>query len=296
MFENGATGVNRCKAADVMGFDPRRYEREMREAQRKAEAAAKREVDRVNREIAAHNRKVEQANKKAVDDYNREVDRANRENKRRVDQYNREAQQHNRQVEEQNRRAAEAHNRQIAAANRHNAKVIAELNQRLRAAESGPRYTEAELTLADRLQAALPAADQREVDTFLSYARIDGVEVGAELRERLEGFEVTVWFDEVSIEPGKSQARQMDMGLQKARAGIALLTPAYLAGRFWTERELGALLHKETLIPVLHGVSFEDVAEYSGILPDLAGFETARDSVEVIAEKIAAAVLGGGEQ
>lgn len=44
-------------------------------------------------------------------------------------------------------------------------------------------------------------------------------------------------------------------------------------------------------IPVLHGVSFGQVAEYSGILPDLAGFETSRDSVEVIAQKIAAALV-----
>ena len=43
--------------------------------------------------------------------------------------------------------------------------------------------------------------------------------------------------------------------------------------------------------PVLHNVTFEQVAEYSGVLPDLAGFETARDSVEVIAQKIAAALL-----
>jgi len=63
----------------------------------------------------------------------------------------------------------------------------------------------------------------------------------------------------------------MDAGLRKARSGIALLTPAYLAGRFWTERELGVLLSKETLIPVLHNVTFEDVRQYSGILPDLAG-------------------------
>ncbi len=70
-----------------------------------------------------------------------------------------------------------------------------------------------------------------------------------------------------------------------------MLTAAYLAGRFWTERELGALLTKPTLIPVLHSVTFEDVAEYSGILPDLAGFTTSRDSVRVIAEKIAVAVL-----
>lgn len=48
---------------------------------------------------------------------------------------------------------------------------------------------------------------------------------------------------------------------------------------------------QETLIPVLHNVTFEQVAEYSGILPDLAGFETARDSVQDIAAKIAAAIL-----
>jgi hypothetical protein len=42
---------------------------------------------------------------------------------------------------------------------------------------------------------------------------------------------------------------------------------------------------------MLHGVTFNDVADYSGILPDLAGFTTDRDSVRVIAEKIAAAVL-----
>ncbi len=83
----------------------------------------------------------------------------------------------------------------------------------------------------------------------------------------------------------------MDRGLRSARCGIALLTPAYLTGRFWTERELGALLHKDTLIPVLHGVTFEDVAQYSGILPDLAGFETSRDEIRTIAEKIAAAIL-----
>jgi hypothetical protein len=44
---------------------------------------------------------------------------------------------------------------------------------------------------------------------------------------------------------------------------------------------------------VLDGVTFEQVAEYSGILPDLAGFETERDSLEAIAQKIAAAVLTG---
>jgi len=252
----------------------------MRAAQRKAEAQVKREVD-------AYNRKVEQHNRKAVTDYNRDVDRVNRENQRRADA-------HNRKVEQHNRKAVTAYNRGVDSVNAHNQAVISNLHQQLRSASSGPRYTPSEQALADRIENAVAQRDDREWHTFLSYARIDGADTGNALRHHLEALGVTVWFDEIAIVPGRSQALQMDKGLQKARAGIILLTPAYLVGRFWTERELGALLHKETLIPVLHDVTFDEVAEYSGILPDLAGFETSRDSVQVIAEKIAAAVLGAG--
>jgi hypothetical protein len=256
------------------GFDRGRFEREMRAAQRKAEEEARRHAQRAEREI------------------NREIDRVNRENQRRVDEYNRKVDAANKRevdrVNRENQRRVDEYNRKV---DRHNRAVIDDLNRQLRAASAGPRYTVGEEALADRVQRAVAQQPEREFDVFLSYARIDGSDVGRALREELEGFGVTVWFDEVAIVPGKSQARQMDQGLQRARAGIAVLTPAYLAGRFWTERELGALLHKDTLIPVLHGVTFEEVKEYSGILPDLAGFETSRDSVGVIAQKIAAAVV-----
>jgi TIR domain len=254
----------------MAGFDARRLEREMRAAQQKgqrqAEAEYRRNVAKVNREI----------------------DRVNRENKRRIDAHNQRVEQQRKRVIDQRNREIRNHNRKAEA---HNNRVIEDLNRQLRAASSGPRYTLSEEALADRVRHALPR-DDREWDSFLSYARIDGAEVGAELRDLLEGFGASVWFDEISIRPGQSQSRQMDLGLQKAKAGIVLLTPAYIAGRFWTERELGALLGKETLIPVLHNVTFEDVRQYSGILPDLAGFETARDSIEVIAQKIAVALLG----
>jgi hypothetical protein len=251
-----------------VSFDPRKLERELRAAQRRAEAEYKRQVDQ----------------------YNREVARVNRENQRRVDEHNRKAEQHNRRVLAEHNRRVERVNAHNRAADAHNHAVITDLNRQLRLASAGPRYTLEEQALADRVQAAVALQDEREWDTFLSYARIDGAEVGARLRQGLGGLGVSVWFDEIAITPGKSQALQMDKGLQKARAGIVLLTPAYLVGRFWTERELGALLHKETLIPVLHQVTFAEVSEYSGILPDLAGFETAKDSIEVIAQKIAAAV------
>jgi len=252
--------------------------------------------------------KLRAAQREAERKIKAEVDRVNRENKRRVDEYNRKADQHNRQVVEAQQRRVNAYNAEVARVNAHNQRVnaqnqqantrnratVAELNRQLRSAVTGPRYTPAEQSLADRLQERAAQHPEREHDAFLSYARIDGADVGVALREELDRLGASVWFDEVAIVPGKSQALQMDKGLRSARCGIALLTPAYLTGRFWTERELGALLHKETLIPVLHNVTFAQVAEYSGILPDLAGFETARDSIQDIAAKIAAAILRAG--
>jgi hypothetical protein len=227
---------------------------------------------------------MQEAQRRAQRQLQQEIDRINRANKRAVDE-------HNRKVDAHNRKVIETYNAGVRKVNAHNQKVIADLNRQLRSSVSTIRYTEPERQLADRVHTAVASLDPREYDTFLSYARIDGAEIASQLKDELEALGVAVWFDEVAIVPGRSQSLQMDAGLRKARSGITLLTPAYLAGRFWTERELGALLNKETLIPVLHNVTFEDVKQYSGILPDLAGFTTKNDSVEDIAKKIAAAVL-----
>lgn len=231
--------------------------RKLQAAQRQAEQDLKRRVDAYNREVEARNRKVEAQNRTAINNYNRAVA------------------QHNRRADAHNRRVIDEINRWLAAASRPQVEI---------------RYTPAEQELVDRVHGAVPV-DDREYDLFCSYARIDGGAVAKELHAALEALGLIVWFDEVAIRPGKSMALQMDQGLRKARAGVVVLTPAYLTGRFWTERELGALLHKDTLIPILHKVTFDDVKEYSGILPDLAGFTTQKDTVAEIAAKIAAAVL-----
>ena len=270
------------------------YQRQVREYQRK--------VDDYNRQVARENqRRVDDYNremKRRVDEYNRQVER---ENQRAVDEYNRQARRHNEEVQRQvdkanreNQRQLDAYNRQVTSVNQHNRKVdasnkavITDLARRL----NTTRYSPQEEELSQRIAEAVAAHDDREWDIFLSYAQIDGAQVGRELCAHLKDLGVRVWFDEVVLQPGGSQARQMDRGLAKAHCGVALLTPAYIAGRFWTERELGALLGKSTLIPVFHNVTVDQVKEYSGILPDLVGFETVKHSVAEIADKIADAVL-----
>lgn len=219
---------------------------------------------------------------------NREIKRVNDQNRRVVADYNRKVEAQNRRAVADYNRKAETHNRKADAQNK---KVVDDINRRLAAADR-PRviYTQKEQGLVERVQEAVPI-ETRDYDLFLSYAGIDGSTMATELHDELRRLGLAVWFAPIAINPGKSQALQMDQGLARARAGVVVLTPAYLAGRFWTQRELGALLHKDTLIPVLHGVTFADVAEYSGILPDLAGFTTDRDTVAEIAAKIAGAIL-----
>lgn len=264
----------------------REYQRKIDDHNRKVAREYERQVNDYNRKVDAHNRQVVRDRQRAIDEYNRQARRHNEEVQRRVDKANQE-----------NQRQLDAYNRHVVSVNDHNRKVdaqnkaaIADLSQRL----NSVRYSPQEEELAQRVAEAVAAQDAREWDIFLSYAQIDGAEVGRELCALLQELGVRVWFDEVVLQPGVSQALQMDKGLAQAHCGIALLTPAYIAGRFWTERELGALLGKKTLIPVLHGVNFKQVAEYSGILPDLVGFETAEHSIAEIADKIAQAVLRQG--
>jgi hypothetical protein len=261
---------------------------------RQIQQRLQREAREQQRKIDQYHRNVERAQKKTVDDFNREVRKINAANQAQVKAVN----EYNRKIAERNKanfQRVQTFNSEVNRQNTQNdnnsKRLLSDIKQQLRSPSSSIRYTPTEERLADRVYEAVSKSDSREYDVFLSYAKIDGYETASKLRDELEKLEISVWFDEVAIIPGKSQSLQMDSGLKKAIAGIAVLTPAYLAGRFWTERELGVLLNKEILIPVLKGCTFEDVKEYSGILPDLAGFVIDLDeTVETVALKIAPAV------
>jgi len=88
----------------------------------------------------------------------------------------------------------------------------------------------------------LVAADHapREHDVYLCHASPDKP-AARMLREALEERDLNVWFDETRLVLGESQSIQMDRGIASSRVGVVLVTPAFLKGRRWTERELGAM-------------------------------------------------------
>ena len=84
--------------------------------------------------------------------------------------------------------------------------------------------------------------------------------------------------------------REIDKGLAKSRAGIVLVTPAFLKrikGEGVAEKELSALLAKDRLIPIVHNTTYDDLRDVSPLLGSRSGLDTSEDSLDEVASKLA---------
>jgi hypothetical protein len=127
-------------------------------------------------------------------------------------------------------------------------------------------------------------------DLFLCHAWDDRRGVATELNDLLDAEGVSVWFSEKDILLGQPFMREIDRGLAKSRAGLVLITPAFLKrvdNRGVSDKELSELLSRDQLIPVVHGTTYDEVRKVSPLLGSRNGLDTAEDFMEVIAIKIA---------
>lgn len=86
--------------------------------------------------------------------------------------------------------------------------------------------------------------------------------------------------------------REIDKGLRNSRVGIVLVTSALLKSieaEGVAEKELAVLLSSRRVIPVLHGVGFDDLNDVSPMLASHAGLSTKESSLDSVAAKLAAA-------
>jgi hypothetical protein len=141
------------------------------------------------------------------------------------------------------------------------------------------------------------AAEQARVnpdrrDLFLCHAWPDRQGSAAELHGHLKTNGATVWFSEEDIPLGSLMTREIDKGLRNSRIGIVLVTPALLESiknEGIAEKELAVLLGSNRVIPVTHGVTFDQLYDVSPMLASHAGLSTAESSLDDVAAKIAAA-------
>jgi hypothetical protein len=128
-------------------------------------------------------------------------------------------------------------------------------------------------------------------DLFLCHAWPDRAGDALAFYDRLTDLDVKVWFSEKDVPLGASLMHQIDKGMRNSRVGIVLVTPAMLealkSDTSISVKELSALLATDRVIPVVHGVTFEELRDVSPLLAARSGLSTADSSLEDVAAKLA---------
>lgn len=159
-------------------------------------------------------------------------------------------------------------------------------------ANSPVTYTADEVAALDRYRTKIEAVGPRaeSYDLFLCHAWDDRREAATELHDLLDALDVKVWFSERDIILGQPFMREIDKGLAKSRIGLVLITPAFLKrikNGGVSDKELSQLLARDLLIPVAHGVSYEEIGDESPLLASRHGLNTDDDTMDDIAKKVA---------
>jgi len=136
------------------------------------------------------------------------------------------------------------------------------------------------------------AAVVPEWDIFVSHASEDKADFVRPLAERLVSHGLRVWLDEVNLTVGDSLNRKIEAALSMSRFGVVVVSPSFLR-KEWPRRELDGLTAREhdggkVILPVWHGVKFEDVQKCSPMLASRLAVDSARGVDHVVDELLRA--------
>lgn len=152
-------------------------------------------------------------------------------------------------------------------------------------------YTASEVRALSPIRKSIEEQGLRpdKYDVFLCHAWDDRRETAKELNDALERVGVSVWFSENAVRLGSNLMREIDKGLSKSRAGLVLVTKSFIKrikAEGVADKELSALLARDLLVPIVHGVTYDDLREESPLLASRSELDTADDTMEEIATKI----------
>ena len=152
-------------------------------------------------------------------------------------------------------------------------------------------YTAAEVRALSPVRESIEKQGPRpdKYDVFLCHAWDDRRTAAKDLNDALENAGVSVWFSENTVLLGSNLMREIDKGLSKSRAGLVLVTESFIKrikAEGVADKELSALLARDLLVPIVHGVTYDDLREESPLLASRSGLDTADDTMEEIATKI----------
>jgi hypothetical protein len=140
-----------------------------------------------------------------------------------------------------------------------------------------------------------PKETDQKKDVFISHASEDKPYVEP-LVAKLEEASISVWYDRLVLEWGDDLRSRIDNGLANCRYGIVVLSKAFLGKKKWTEHELNGLFAREQagqklILPIWHGITRDDLLQYSPAFADRLAKISDTDSYEDIVHSLRA-ILG----
>ena len=133
----------------------------------------------------------------------------------------------------------------------------------------------------------------KQYDVFMSHATEDKEDFVDEFVDELRSLGINVWYDTSNMNWGDSLRHSMDEGLKKAKYGIVVLSPDYIAeGKYWTKAELDALFQMESnnrsrILPIWHKLSRQQVLDFSPIIANRKALKTSDMTAKEMAEEFA---------
>jgi hypothetical protein len=140
-----------------------------------------------------------------------------------------------------------------------------------------------------------PPSVERDWDVFISYSGEDKATAG-ELAAELEALDIRAWFAKTELTIGMGLRRSIDHGLAHSRFGVVLMSHSFFK-REWPQRELDGIVAlqvggRQRVLPIWHGLSHDDMLEYSPTLADTVAARTSDSTIKEIAAEIARVVRG----
>lgn len=131
-----------------------------------------------------------------------------------------------------------------------------------------------------------------EYDVFVSHAWEDKESFADEFVNELRNRGAKVWYDTSQMKWGDSMRIKIDDGLKRARFGVVVLSPNYIAEhKYWTKTELDGLfqmesIHGKTLLPIWHNLTKKQVMNYSPLIASKLAMSTALMTAQEMADEL----------
>ena len=124
-------------------------------------------------------------------------------------------------------------------------------------------------------------------DVFICHASEDKDDFVRPLAQALREHRLDVWYDEFVLTVGDSLRETIDQGLARSRFGIVILSQHFFTKR-WPSWELNGLVargnagDRQTILPIWHNISRDEVLQYSPPLADLFAVPSSCGIEEVV--------------